>query len=203
MLKNFIWLVIFSLLFVCHPLQASKNISNIARPKLQPATYDLCRLAAARMEDKYNIRENLLQTISSVETGRWDIADSAVVSWPWTVNAKGKGMHFETKEEAVAAVKQLQAEGVESIDVGCMQISLKYHQNAFQTIEDALDPEKNVEYSAQFLAKLYQSKKNWQSAAMAYHSKTPSRGQRYKVRLINRFEKIKLAFADNATASLF
>lgn len=203
MLKKFILLFVVSLL-ICQPLQAHKNNSSIVRPKLKPATYDLCRLAAARMENKYNIRENLLQTITSVETGRWDIDEKSVVAWPWTVNANGKGMHFETKAEAVAAVKKLQAQGVTSIDVGCMQVSLKFHKDAFASVEEAFDPEKNMEYSAKFLAKLYQNKKSWQQAAMAYHSKTPSRGQSYKNRLLNRFEHIKLAYALNgAGVSLF
>lgn len=63
----------------------------------------------------------------------------------------GKGRYFATKEEAVRAVKKLQAQGVKSIDVGCMQINLAYHGDAFDSIEDALDPETNVTYGAKFL----------------------------------------------------
>ena len=77
-----------------------------------------------------------------------------------------------------------------------MQISLKYHAKAFASIEDAFEPEKNVEYSAKFLKKLYQKRQDWQKAAMAYHSKVPSRGLRYKKKLVNRFEKIKVAFIE-------
>jgi soluble lytic murein transglycosylase-like protein len=85
-----------------------------------------------------------------------------------------------------------------------MQISLKYHNNAFKSIEDAFEPEKNVEYSAKFLRKLYNQRKDWTKAAMAYHSKIPSKGLRYKQKLINHYEKNKLALADiSSNTSLF
>ena len=149
-------------------------------------------------------KTHLLQTISSVETGRWDYNKEKYISWPWTINVNGVGRHFKTKNEAVAEVKRLQAKGIKSIDVGCMQISLKYHANAFASIEEAFDPEKNVEYSAKFLKKLYTKRQDWQKAAMAYHSKIPSRGLNYKKKLVNRFEKIKLAFLEtSAKTSLF
>jgi len=53
------------------------------------------------------------------------------LAWPWTINAQGKGQFFKTKAEAVKAIKNLQAQGVKSIDVGCMQINLSYHGKAF------------------------------------------------------------------------
>ena len=201
MFRNILLLFIVSLL-LCHPLQAHRSNAAKASQKIKPATTELCRLAAARMEEKYQIRENLLQTITSVETGRWDKENKTIVAWPWTVNANGKGTHYETKEEALKAIRKLQKEGVDNIDVGCMQISLKYHKDAFENLEAALDPETNVEYSAKFLKKLYQKKKSWQKAAMAYHSGIPSRGEKYKNRLESRFEKIKLAYAGK-DASLF
>ena len=201
MFRNILLLFVVSLL-ICQPLQAHRSDTSGTSPKVQPAPAELCRLAAARMEEKYQIRANLLQTISSVETGRWDKQNKTIVAWPWTVNANGKGTHYETKEEALKAVRQLQKEGVTNIDVGCMQISLKYHKDAFENLEAALDPETNVEYSAKFLKKLYTKKKSWQKAAMAYHSSIPSRGQQYKNRLESRFEEIKLAYAGK-DASLF
>ena len=203
MLRKILFLLVISLV-ITHPLKAQKDYKENTSTALKVNDADLCSLAAARMEDKYEIKPHLLQTISSVETGRWDYEKKSFVSWPWTINANGKGKHFKTKNEAVAAVKKLQAQGVTSIDVGCMQISLKYHADAFESIEDAFEPEKNVEYSAKFLKKLYQKRQDWQKAAMAYHSKIPSLGLKYKNKLVNRFEKIKLAFLENTkNTSLF
>ena len=195
MLRKILFILVISLL-ITHPLKAQKDYKANVVSSVRPSDSELCSLAAAQMEEKYNIKPHLLQTISSVETGRWDYKTEKFVSWPWTINANGKGKHFKTKEAAVAEVKRLQEKGITSIDVGCMQISLKYHSDAFENIEAAFDPETNVEYSAKFLKKLYKKRNDWQKAAMAYHSKIPSLGLKYKKKLINRFEKIKLAFLE-------
>ncbi|MDR1026072.1 MAG: transglycosylase SLT domain-containing protein [Lactobacillus sp.] len=147
----------------------------------------VCMIETQKQEKNYQIKEHLLTTIAAVESGRWDKRRQQNMAWPWTINAQGKGMYFETKAEAVKEVKRLQEKGVKSIDVGCMQINLSYHGDAFDSIEDAFDPEKNVEYGAKFLKKLYNSKKDWTKAAMAYHSGLARKANIYK-------KKIELAF---------
>ena len=117
-----------------------------------------CLNATKKIEKEYQIKKHLLTTISSVETGRWNEKEQQSLAWPWTINAQGKGQFFKTKAEAVKAIKKLQAQGVKSIDVGCMQINLSYHGKAFKSIEDALDPQKNVTYAAKYLKSLYLKK---------------------------------------------
>ena len=195
-------LVIF--LGLAHPIKAQKDFDAKTRTEFEVSDSDVCALSVVRMEEKYALKAHLLETIASVETGVFDYESNKFVSWPWSVNVHGKGYRFATKEEAVQKVKELQAQGIRSIDVGCMQISLKFHGDSFESIEDAFSPEKNVEYSAQFLTKLYNQKGDWQKAAMAYHSKIPSHGQKYKTKLLKRFEKIKMAFLDvHSSESLF
>jgi len=60
--------------------------------------------------------------------------------WPWTINAEGQGPYFATRAEAISAVQRLQEQGVRSIDVGCMQVNLLHHPQAFATMEQAFDP---------------------------------------------------------------
>ena len=195
-------MVIF--LALAHPIKAQKEFNPETKTTFEASDNEVCALFLARMEEKYAIKTHLLETIASVESGILDHQTGQFVSWPWSVNVHGKGYRFATKEEAVQKVKELQAQGIKSIDVGCMQISLKFHGDSFESVEDALSPEKNVEYSAQFLKKLYTQKGSWQKAAMAYHSKIPSHGQKYKAKLLKRFEKIKVAFLSTASAeSLF
>jgi hypothetical protein len=62
---------------------------------------------------------------------------------------------FPTKAKAIAHVRELQARGVRNIDVGCMQINLRHHPNAFPDLETAFDPEMNTAYAAQFLNGLF------------------------------------------------
>lgn len=154
----------------------------------------VCMDATQKFEKEYQIKEHLLTTISKVETGRWNEQRQQSMAWPWTINAQGKGRFFATKAEAVREVKRLQAKGVKSIDVGCMQINLAYHGKAFASVEDALDPQKNVEYGAKFLKKLYENKKgDWIKAAMAYHSSVPFKARRYKNKLASVYETIRQA----------
>lgn len=152
--------------------------------KQQPQVFELCQIAVDKAEKNYQIKSNLLQTIASVESGRWNAQAGKRVAWPWTVHANGKGRYYKSKAEAVAAVKNLQQKGITNIDVGCMQINLKYHGKAFANLEEAFDPEKNVAYSAKFLRKLYKrNKQNWTKTAMHYHSRNLRRGTNYKNRL--------------------
>ena len=64
----------------------------------------LCAVAADKAGAEYGVKYDLLQTISVVESGRFDKLHNQYVSWPWTVNDNGKGYYYSTKEEAVAAV---------------------------------------------------------------------------------------------------
>ncbi|MDO4162574.1 MAG: transglycosylase SLT domain-containing protein [Pseudomonadota bacterium] len=154
----------------------------------------LCSAAAKKAGDEYGVNFDLLQTISAVESGRWDNLQNRYVAWPWTVNVQGKGYYFASREDAVRAVKDFQARGIESIDVGCMQINLKYHGEAFSSIDEAIDPITNVKYSAKFLRSLYHRHgENWKKAAKRYHSSNPEKGEAYTKRLETRFEKYKVA----------
>lgn len=164
----------------------------------------VCIDATKKFEKEYQIKKHLLTTISSVETGRWNAEKKQNLAWPWTVNAQGKGSFFKTKAEAVAEVKRLQKAGVKSIDVGCMQINLAFHGDAFDSVEEAFEPENNVEYGAKFLKNLYENKNNdWIKAAMAYHSSTPHKALRYKKKLASAYELVKQAQNDTNTNKLF
>ena len=110
-----------------------------------------------------------MHAIGVVESGRRD-ESGGMTAWPWTINAQGRGSYFATKAEAVAAVTELRARGVRSIDVGCMQVNLMYHPDAFTSLEDAFDPASNARYAARFLQQLYARTGTWPAAASGYHS---------------------------------
>ena len=72
--------------------------------------------------------------------------------------------------EAVEAVKELQRRGTRNIDVGCMQINLLYHSDAFDSIESAFEPSINVAYGAKYLSALHNETGSWFTAVRRYHS---------------------------------
>jgi hypothetical protein len=151
-----------------------------------PAT--LCETAVTSAEFVSRLPPRLLHAISLTESGRLDPASGSVRAWPWTINAAGEGQFFETRQDAVAAVKALQARGVQSIDVGCMQVNLMYHPRAFSSLEEAFDPRANAEYAARFLNALYAEGKDWAHAIAAYHSETPALGDAYRVLVLARWQ---------------
>ena len=125
------------------------------------------------------IPHQLLRSIGLVESGRPDPVTGRVMPWPWTINVSGTGYFFASSEEAVAAVRDFQAKGIKSIDVGCAQVNLLHHPTAFSTLERAFDPEANADYAARFLKSLYGDTGNWPLAAAAYHSRLAERGNDY------------------------
>jgi Transglycosylase SLT domain len=151
-------------------------------PSAEPG--ELCRAAVATAEREANLPPRLLAAIARVESGRRDPATGTVRSWPWAINAEGRGSFFPTKEAAIAGVRQLQAQGVQSIDVGCLQINLRHHPGAFANLEQAFDPLTNARYSARFLNELQATRGDWMRSASHYHSQTPDRAEAYRARLV-------------------
>lgn len=143
-----------------------------------------CSEETAKNERLYGIPARLLNSISVVESGRYDRDYKATLAWPWTVTSQGQGKYFPTKAEAIAEVRRLQSKGVKSIDVGCMQINLMYHPDAFDSLDEAFDPVNNVGYAARFLKGLYGATDNWVTAASYYHSQTPHLAAAYRERLM-------------------
>ena len=155
---------------------------KIAAPPVEPSPSpgEQCRIAIEAAERARAVPNHLLAAIGLVESGRRDPPTGQWTPWPWTIDVGGQGTFFATKAEAVAAVRALQAKGVQSIDIGCVQINLAQHPNAFRSLDEAFDPETNTKYGATFLTQLFASTKDWGKAAAFYHSATPALGAEYQ-----------------------
>lgn len=129
-------------------------------------------------QDRYGIPNNLLLAIGLQETGQ-QREDGAIVPWPWSANAAGEGRWFEDRTSAQKWVRSRLASGVDSIDVGCMQINLRWHPEAFNSLEEGFDAASNVDYAARLLSQLYRQLGDWRLAAGSYHSFTPEYRDRY------------------------
>ncbi|OAN50861.1 murein transglycosylase [Paramagnetospirillum marisnigri] len=155
-----------------------------ARAVTPPVNEGICAAEVATAERSYGIPQALLHSISIVESGRYDAGHRAVIAWPWTVMAEGQGRYFPSKAEAVAEVRKLKARGVQNIDVGCMQVNLRYHPTAFANLEEAFEPSANIGYAARFLKGLFDATGHWPTAASYYHSQTPSLAAIYREKLM-------------------
>lgn len=140
----------------------------------------ICANATRHAEEEHRLPRHLLFAISLKETGRWNDERKESYTWPWTVTSGGEGRHYPTIFAAMAEVRRLLAAGTTNIDVGCMQINLRYHGTAFEDLAEAFDPLKNAGYAARFLTELKQRHGSWHDAIEHYHSGNSVRGRNYR-----------------------
>ena len=141
-----------------------------------------CIDAVLEAERDAGIPGHMLLAIGFTESGRMT-PERLFTIWPWTVNAEGQSRYFPTKGEAIAFVRALRAGGVQSIDVGCLQVNLKWHPDAFPNLETAFDPVANARYGARFLGELYRQHGTLDVAVGRYHSAQSERGEAYRQRV--------------------
>lgn len=158
-------------------------------PIADPAT--LCQAAINLAQGTVRTPPGLLAAIAMVESGRRDPSSSQIAPWPWTINANGTGHAYPTEAAAMAAVRQFQIQGINSLDIGCMQINLQQHPDAFASLAQAFDPAANALYGADFLRRLKTRLGGWNPAIAAYHSQTPDLGLPYE-------QKVLAAWQDGA-----
>lgn len=141
-----------------------------------------CQQAISATERSAGIPAGLMLAVARVESGRLSPSGS-VVPWPFAINAGGEGRYLDTRTAAIPEVEALRAQGIRSVDVGCMQINLLHHGDAFPDLEAAFDPARNVAYAMRFLRHLYQRTGSWSEAVALYHSAEPGRGLAYHSRV--------------------
>ena len=128
-----------------------------------------CVGAIAGAAERHDVPFDRLLAISRVESGLR----------PYVINAAGQGYGFDDRPSAVEGVENLQRAGINSIDVGCMQINLRWHPDAFADLDTAFEPAANANYGASFLRRLFDESGSWAVATQRYHSGDPVRGRRY------------------------
>lgn len=165
-----------------------------APPRPDPG--QMCRQAIQAAEREHRLPAGLLHAIARVESGRPDPSGRGSTAWPWTINAEGQGRFFETKEAAIAAVEALRARGVKLIDVGCMQVNLHHHAQAFPDLQTAFDPVANARYAGLFLTRLYAQSRNWEQAAAFYHSQTPELAEAYRLKVMAAWPAMAVRLAE-------
>jgi len=155
-------------------------------------TAEICDRAARSAATKTGVPFDVLRAVTRTETGRQ--IEGILEPWPWTVNMEGAGIWFRTLDGARSHVFQHFKTGARSFDVGCFQINYKWHHQAFQTIDDMFDPDKNALYAARFLQSLHAEFGDWPTAVGAFHSRNPT----YATRYLKRFERIYASLPNGA-----
>jgi soluble lytic murein transglycosylase-like protein len=121
----------------------------------------------------------LLYAIALQESQRLG-GDGLVRPWPWTLNTREHGaLRFESFEAARARLEALLAEGIESVDVGLMQVNYRYHGHRFAAPAHMLDPRHNIRAAVAILEEHLAADADLTRAVARYHSARKGRGTRY------------------------
>ena len=158
--------------------------------------WNVCEREAIRRELADGLPRAIVAAVAMAESGRYNPASRTRRAWPWTINAEGRPYYFDNKADAISFTRHLLKSGMRSIDVGCMQINLHYHPDAFENLEAAFDPATNVAYAADFLQRLHQRLGTWPDAVSHYHSGEPSRHRPYFRRVIGIWKKERTRLTD-------
>ncbi|MGP2493678.1 transglycosylase SLT domain-containing protein [Mesorhizobium sp. PUT5] len=123
-----------------------------------------CEAEILRAADRYGIPAGILYAVGLTETGKKGSLQ------PNALNIEGKAVFPASRTAAVAAFENARREGRSLIDLGCMQINHHYHSGHFRNVADMLDPHRNVDYAARFLASLHARHQTWSMAVARYHA---------------------------------
>ena len=173
-LATVLFVVFSTFFFYSYPSTANENY--------------VCEEIAHQVEIKNKLPKNILLSISLVESGRKDKA-GLVNPWPWSLNHAGKSIFFASRADTLEYLKENITPNFKNIDVGCMQVNVRWHQENFDTLDSMIDPRKNIEYAALFLSKLKSDYGTWEQAIKHYHSSTTKLNVKYYAKVQKAWRK--------------
>jgi soluble lytic murein transglycosylase-like protein len=128
------------------------------------ASAGICEREISAAAVKYHVPEGILYSVGLTETGRRGSLQ------PWSLNVEGKAHFAKSADDALVTFEDAKRQGATLIDLGCMQINHHFHGEQFGSVAEMLNPRKNVEYAAKFLAQLHAKHVTWTMAVARYHA---------------------------------
>ena len=119
------------------------------------------------------VPSSLLLAIAFVESG----------FHPYAINDTGESLSFSSPAESLDYIEKQITQGNTNIDIGCMQVNWKSHQDKFESPRELLIPTTNIRYAASFLKSLYQEFGSWSKAVSAYHSRKLKKSKPYLIKI--------------------
>jgi len=135
-------------------IQANGNSQNIAASDVK-----LHNTLWAQIAYKHQLDPYILYAVALTESRK--LSDQNRVSpWPWAINNAGKAFVPDSQQEAAALLDQMLQQGKRNIDIGIMQVNLRWHGHRVAKPEQLLDPSTNLEIGARVLSEAIQSAPN-------------------------------------------
>jgi hypothetical protein len=132
----------------------------------EPALGDplACEREMTKVAQESGIPLNILFSVALTETGHRGALN------PFDLNVDGRTIRSATLAEAMKRLTEERALGAKLIDVGCMQINIRWHGAQFRSIEEMFDSARNVAYAAAFLMRLKARYGTWTLAVARYNA---------------------------------
>ena len=136
------------------------------------------------------IDPQLLYAVALAESAYSERSDGTVAPYPWVLRTPKAPYYEPTKEAAVKRLDALLKKGI-SVDVGLMQINVKWHGRRVARPEDLLDPETNIRTAARILNEEFRRTPDDLIGALGrYHSRDFSRSRSYGLTVWNIYKNL-------------
>lgn len=105
---------------------------------------------------RHRIDPYILYAVALTESQKNNDQNQVIPS-PWAINSAGNAFILGSQREAEALLNQLMDKGKRNIDVGIMQVNLRWHGHRVAKPEQLLIPSTNLEIGASVLSEAIQS----------------------------------------------
>lgn len=134
---------------------------------------------------RHQIPVDILYAVALAESGRAYRGENK--PWPWALNIDGRSVYCESQRDAVHQAAQA-IQFNQPVDVGLMQVSWRWHQQRFTSIDESLEPLKNLDAGAMILYEQFEQTRDWWDAVGRYHdpgqdTASLDSAQRYRARV--------------------
>ena len=178
--------------FFCAMVIGSLGLASFA----EGSDSQLCDQSIEIVAQNSFVPREIIYKIARLESGRH--VNGRHVSWPWSINNGGKGYFLKDSTTALSMLSSLVAQGKTNIDVGCMQLNIRWHAEFFDGLRQMMNPSDNVRYAVRYLEQLYKETGSWEKAVKFYHSRNAKFNSVYYAK----YKKIKSPDVGTALTSL-
>ena len=156
------------------------------------AAWSLDHTLFQEVAQKFDLDPYLLYSVALTESA-FSTQAQVVAPHPWTLRTSKTAYYLKDEEDTIRQLKQLESDGVTSIDVGLMQVNLRWHRKRVKDSADLVKPAKNLEVGSLILLEALKKYPNDEYKALGYyHSPSDAeRGLNYASRVMNTYKKVK------------
>lgn len=138
-----------------------------------------------------NIDPVLLYSIALAESGFNPSSTQWVAPYPWVLRTPSKPIYSKNQKEAIEQLRSI-LKTSKAVDVGLMQINIRWHGHRIKNVEELLDPLTNLRIGADILNENFaRNPENAIKAIGNYHSYEPERAYRYGLTVWRIFSTLK------------